>query len=76
MIEDLAHDSYLAPKLDDIAEVLMSRKLDFVSYEDWQRLDAWEQQEGTTRGKCRHKLPSVDELMGIVRKLRTGALCD
>jgi len=54
----------------------MSRKLDFVSYEDWQRLDAWEQQEGTTRGKCRHKLPSVAELMEVVRKLRTGALCD
>ena len=37
---------------------------------DWQRLDAWELQQGQARGKLRHKLVAIDEMMQQIRALR------
>ena len=46
------------------------RPVDAVSWQDWQRLDEWERQQGEERGKLRHKLASVEELMGVIAELR------
>jgi len=70
MKQDLETGSLLTPGKDDVVEALRTRKIDFVSWQDWQRLDAWEQGEGKVRGKVRHKMAAVDELMTAIRELR------
>jgi len=70
MLEDLQHARLLHPNQSDIAAFLRSKGVDFVSWQDWQQLDAWELQQGTAKGKCRHKEPTVEALMATVRKLR------
>ncbi|MFK7739567.1 MAG: FAD-dependent oxidoreductase [Planctomycetota bacterium] len=54
----------------DIHTLLAERSIDFVTWQDWQRLDAWEIAEGKRRDKLRHKLSSVEELMTTIRELR------
>ncbi len=70
IVEDLAAGRHLVPKAGELPALLRQRKVDWVSLEDWRRLDAWELSEGEKRGKIRHKLASVDELMAVVRELR------
>lgn len=54
----------------DVAAVLQQRGVDAVTWADWQRLDAYEQQAGKAAGKLRQKLVSIDEMMRVVRQLR------
>jgi ferredoxin--NADP+ reductase len=70
MRQDCSGGALLKPTATDVAALLRSRKIDAVDWADWQRLDAWEQREGTARGKVRHKLASVEEMMEVVRGLR------
>lgn len=70
MLADHADGKTLRPNAADVAALLGGRGIDFVTWQDWQRLDAWELQEGEARGKLRHKLASIDELMRVVRELR------
>ena len=70
MLQDLRQERTLRPGPADVAATLRARKVDFVSWQDWQRLDAWEQEQGKARGKVRHKEPSVEALMAAVRQLR------
>ncbi|MCR9244830.1 MAG: FAD-dependent oxidoreductase [bacterium] len=70
MKTDRADGKTLSPAADDIAPVLAERSVDAVSWQDWQRLDAWEQAEGKKRDKVRHKLSAVDEMMRVIRELR------
>lgn len=72
MIEDRGNGILLAPSLGDVTELLQERDVDAVTWQDWQRLDEWERQQGEQRGKLRHKLPSIEELMAVVRELRTA----
>ncbi len=60
----------LRPDSDDIAALLTERGIDAVSWADWQRLDAWEIEEGKKRDKLRHKLSDIDEMMRVIRELR------
>jgi len=53
-------------------ELLTSRGVDYVSYEDWTRLDAWEVAEGSRRGKDRYKLTSIEAMMERITALRSG----
>lgn len=55
------------------AHLLGQRGVDFVTYEDWQRLDRYEIEQGQAKGKVRDKLSSVDEMMRVVRQLRPDA---
>jgi len=70
MLADRTAGKALTAAGQDVAELLQSRRVDAVSWADWQRLDAWEQEQGQRRGKLRHKLPSVEQLMQVVRELR------
>lgn len=70
LVADLGQASFLQPSVDDAAALLRERKIDFVSWQDWRRLDVHEQKEGQARGKVRWKQPSVEALMAAVRKLR------
>lgn len=70
MLEDKQSGKALTPAADDIEALLQERSIDAVTWADWQRLDEWERREGEKRGKLRHKLASVEELMAVVRELR------
>lgn len=71
LLEDVQQERLLAAAADlNVAATLRQRSVDFVSWQDWQRLDAWEQEQGKSRGKVRLKEPSVDLLMAAVRTLR------
>ena len=61
-----------AEDADRVPDLLRSRGVDFVSHEDWQRLDAYEIEQGKARGKVRAKIDSIDEMMRVVRELRSG----
>jgi len=69
MAEDRASGG-ASPNGGDIADRLGELGIDAVSWADWQRLDAWEIAEGKKRGKLRHKLSSVDEMLRVIGELR------
>lgn len=71
MLEDHAAGVAQQPTAGDMAALLSERSVDAVTWGDWQRLDEWERQQGEQRGKLRHKLASVSELMDVVAELRT-----
>jgi ferredoxin/flavodoxin---NADP+ reductase len=70
MVQDHASGALLRPDAGDIEALLRSRGLDPVRWADWQRLDAWEQQEGKARGKLRHKLVDTAAMLDRIRALR------
>ncbi len=73
MRQDAGAGKLLQPRLADIARLLQARGVDAVSWQDWQRLDAFELQQGQQRGKLRQKLVGIDEMMAQVRALRAAA---
>ena len=70
MLEDHGAGVVQQPSQGDVQDLLTERGVDAVSWQDWQRLDEWERQQGEERGKLRHKLASVEELMGVIAELR------
>ena len=54
----------------DFAELLRGRGVDFVSYQDWQRLDQWEVEQGRSQDRVRDKLSTVADMMRVVGELR------
>lgn len=73
MHQDLQQGKVLQPARADIGTLLRARSIDFADWSDWQRLDAHEQQEGAARGKVRHKLTTVAEMMQTIHRLRGPA---
>lgn len=73
MLADLQQGLVLPASGADITAMLQQRGVDFVTWQDWLRLDAYECAEGSRRSKIRHKEPSVAALMQTVRQLRTRA---
>lgn len=52
--------------------LLASRGVGFVDYRDWQNYDGWEIAQGVHRGKIRHKLTDVAEILAVMRTLRSA----
>jgi len=72
LLQDFAAGALLAPTTSDGVEgALRAAKIDFVTWQDWRRLDAHEREQGEARGKVRHKEPDVAALMQAVRSLRS-----
>ncbi len=70
MLEDLPDlegiaDEKRNPSL--IEDLLRARHVDYVSYSDWQILDAHEMSAGATQGRPRVKETRVSEMMEIIR---------
>jgi ferredoxin--NADP+ reductase len=70
MKADRGDGNTLQPAKGDLIAAMQWRGIDVVTWDDWQRLDAWEVQQGKLHGKLRHKLASVDAMMQQVRALR------
>ncbi len=73
MLADRQAGAMLRAGSTDVTTLLQARRIDAVGWDDWQRLDAWEQEQGRARGKLRHKLPSVEQLLQVVHELRAAA---
>lgn len=70
MIADQAAGNTLSPTKGDIVEVLKARKIDYVSWQDWLKLDQWEVEQGKAKGKVRLKTGSIAASMKAVHELR------
>lgn len=71
MLEDLAKlpgvpDAHRDPGL--IVALLKERKSNYVTYQEWKTLDAYEVSRGTAQGRPRVKCTSVDEMMEVIRR--------
>ena len=53
-----------------IVEVLRERDVDFVSFADWELLDAEEVRLGEEKGKVREKFTTVESMMAAINRLR------
>jgi ferredoxin--NADP+ reductase len=53
-----------------VVELLKQRKPDFVTYDDWKILDAYELARGQEQGRPRVKVTSVPEMLEIIRQGR------
>lgn len=73
MLADRQAGRLLAPQHSAIDALLAQRRVDVVTWADWQRLDAHEQAEGKRRGKLRHKVVDPEEALALVRRLRDSA---
>ena len=54
------------PSRDAVDLLLASRGVRVVSFADWQRIDAAEQQRGKARGAPREKFTHTDEMLGVL----------
>lgn len=74
LLEDLGGkpaEPLAADHADEIVEHLRALGIDFVTYEDWQKVDRYEQEKGREAGRVRAKLTSVEELLATVERLRS-----
>ena len=55
-----------------IVALLRGRGINFVTYDDWNRLDAEEVARGKAAGKLREKFADVNEMMAVIRRLRAS----
>ena len=58
------------PKLvqHDLLDLLKKKKIEFVSFEDWKKLDKYEIEQGQQNGKSRHKICEVQEMLDLIRR--------
>ena len=57
------------PKLvhHDLLDLLKEKKSQFVSFEDWKKLDKIEIEQGQQNGKSRHKICEVQEMLDLIQ---------
>ena len=68
--KERVEDELAAADAERIVAMLGERGIDFVTYADWQRLDAYEIERGRELGKVRDKLTSIDEMLDVVARQR------
>lgn len=69
MLEDVAANNILTPQSPtfEAAQALVSaRKPNYVTYEDWQKLDALEVAAGEAQGRPRVKFTSIEEMLDAI----------
>jgi ferredoxin--NADP+ reductase len=69
MMEDLARDAYLhaeQPSASAGEQMLRDRQPRYVSYADWQRIDAIEVERGRARGRPRVKFTSIEDMLAAL----------
>ncbi len=71
MLEDMAIGQLLSPSNpspDDVLTFIHSQQPRYVTYADWQEIDAAEQAAGAVNGRPRIKFASVEEMLAVVGK--------
>jgi len=78
LLEDLSNDNLLTPAEPNhqaIEDLLNERGVEFVTFEDWLKLDELEQERGAAVNRPRVKFSQVDEMLEAVGKV-TASLPD
>lgn len=59
-----------APPLADqsIEEILSANGVNFLTYQDWEKVDEFERNQGILHGKIREKVRSLKDILRIVGK--------
>jgi len=71
IVEDIERGDVNLPENPDpqsVTELLRERKPDFVTYEDWLRLNELEIERGKALGKPRQKFTTIDDIMNALKK--------
>ncbi|MCB9006764.1 MAG: FAD-dependent oxidoreductase [Ardenticatenaceae bacterium] len=71
MLADMAEGKLLAPthpELDSVNQLMQQKKPNFVSYEDWLRLDELEIENGAAQGRPRIKFTKVADMLAALGK--------
>ena len=57
------------PKLvqDNLLDLFKEKKIQFVSFEDWKKLDKFELEQGHLNGKSRQKICEVQEMLDLIQ---------
>ena len=57
------------PKLaqEKLIDFLKQKKIQFVSFEDWKKLDKFEIEQGQRNGKSRQKICEVQEMLDLIQ---------
>ena len=69
LLEDMVNEKLMNPSQPsraDLEALLRQRKPSYVTFEDWQVLDALEQERGQTVGRPRLKFTRVDEMLNAL----------
>jgi ferredoxin--NADP+ reductase len=70
IVDDLSRETALSPTAHDpesIVNLLRERQPELVTWADWLKLDAVETAHGTSKGRPRTKIPTVHEMLGVIR---------
>ncbi|MEE8278789.1 MAG: NADP oxidoreductase, partial [Thermoanaerobaculia bacterium] len=73
MVEDIQGKTAAVSPLkrpEAVLDLLCSRGVDYVTFEDWQGLDQEEVARGKAKGKVRDKFPRIDEMMTVIHRAR------
>ena len=65
-LRDLAAEPLSEDHGEQIPRLLKERGVRYVTFDDWQKLDRHEREQGQQKGKIREKLHSVEEMLSIV----------
>ena len=71
MLDDAAAGAMLrpeCPKPEDAASYILQRQPQYVSFGDWQRLDAMEVERGKALGRPRLKFTRIEDMLEAIRK--------
>jgi len=49
-----------------IVDLLKERGVQFITYEDWQKIDAAEQEHGASQGKFRERFQTMDDILSVL----------
>ena len=71
MIEDIENKNIFSPELPSssaVEKLIRSRKPDYISYEDWLKIDNKEKEMGEKEGRPRKKFTSVSDMLNVLKK--------
>ena len=55
------------PGKSGLQQLLKERNIQFITFEDWKKIDAYEREMGDKQGKPREKITSIEELLRIAK---------
>lgn len=71
MIEDIENKNIFSPELPSasaVEKLIRSRRPDYISYEDWLKIDNKEKEMGEKEGRPRKKFTSVSDMLNVLKK--------
>ncbi|MGH7885969.1 MAG: FAD-dependent oxidoreductase [Thermodesulfobacteriota bacterium] len=67
MVEDINNGLTLNPQKNDITNLIINRKPNYFSYEDWHKINNFEISKGESTGRPRVKLYEINKMLELVK---------